>query len=76
MLRYCPIRCPYAHFASQSLKLKDVSLLTKPGPGRRNGGRGFGRGRSRSVEFKVQKRLEKVPLFFFEGGCSLSIRNL
>lgn len=30
---YCPIRCPYAHFASQSLKLKDVSLLTKPGPG-------------------------------------------
>jgi len=30
---YCPIRCPYAHFASQVLRIRDVSLLTEPGPG-------------------------------------------
>ena len=30
---YCPILCPYAHFAASMLKLTDVSILTAPGPG-------------------------------------------
>eukprot|EP00435_Cladocopium_sp_Y103_P003604 s2858_g1.t1 len=30
---YCPIRCPYAHFASVVLRIRDVSLLTDAGPG-------------------------------------------
>ncbi|CAK9098484.1 unnamed protein product [Durusdinium trenchii] len=30
---YCPILCGYAHFAATCLKIVDVSVLTRPGPG-------------------------------------------
>lgn len=33
LLVYCPVLCPYAHFAASLTKLRSVSLLTAAGPG-------------------------------------------